>query len=154
MQKLEELAKFWKKLLEEESLQLFAKRLHGCIRKKIDIHLTFSIGIEILKNKKKEKIVEISAFNSHALIRSKWNRKYMGFSTKNLQTYIFQVFFFQIIASSSTFCATGLCTIVFYSTLEVFLSPSFQPSFCISLSAYPPNYSLVATVVWHFEKLS
>ena len=26
MQKLEELAKFWKKLLEDESLQLFAKR--------------------------------------------------------------------------------------------------------------------------------
>ena len=47
MQKLEELAKFWKKLLEDESLQLFAKRLQGCIRKKIDIHLTFSIGIEI-----------------------------------------------------------------------------------------------------------
>ena len=61
MQKLEELAKFWKKLLEDESLQLFAKRLQGFIRKTIDIHLTFSIGIEILKNKKMKKIVEISA---------------------------------------------------------------------------------------------
>ena len=61
MQKLEELAKFWKKLLESESLQLFGWRFQGFFRKKIDIHLTFSIGIEILKSGKMEKIVEISA---------------------------------------------------------------------------------------------
>ena len=29
MQKLEELAKFWKKLLEDESLQLFAERFYS-----------------------------------------------------------------------------------------------------------------------------
>ena len=61
MQKLEELAKFWKKVLDDESLQLFAKRFQGFFRKKIDIHLTFSIGIEILKSGKMEKIEEISA---------------------------------------------------------------------------------------------
>ena len=60
MQKLEELAKFWKKLLEDESLQLFAEKFQGFFREKIDIHLTFSIGIEILKSGKMEKIVELS----------------------------------------------------------------------------------------------
>ena len=62
MQKLEELAKFWKKVLEDESLQLFAKRFQGFFWKKIDIYLTFSIGIEILKSGKMEKIGEISAW--------------------------------------------------------------------------------------------
>ena len=61
MQKLEELAKFWKKLPEGESLQLFALRFQGFFRKKIDFHLTFSIGIEILKSGKMEKVVKISA---------------------------------------------------------------------------------------------
>ena len=61
MQKLEELAKFWKKLPEGESLQLFAKRFQRFFRKKTDIHLTFSIGIEILKSGKMEKVVKISA---------------------------------------------------------------------------------------------
>ena len=49
-QKLEEPANFWKKLLEEESLQFFAKRFKGFTGKKIDLHHTFSIGIEILKS--------------------------------------------------------------------------------------------------------
>ena len=61
MQKLEELVKFWKKLLEGESLQLFGWRFQGFFRRKIDIHLTFSIGIEILKSGKMEKVVKISA---------------------------------------------------------------------------------------------
>ena len=58
MQKLEELVKFWKKLLEDESLQLFAKWFQGFLWTKIDIHLTFSIKIEILKSGKMEKILE------------------------------------------------------------------------------------------------
>mgnify|MGYP003327220512 CR=1 FL=1 len=61
MQKLEELAKFWKKLPEGESLQLFAKRFLRFFRKKTDIHLNFSIGIEVLKSRKMEKVVKISA---------------------------------------------------------------------------------------------
>ena len=61
MQNLEELAEFWKKVLDDESLQLFAKRFQGFFRMKIVIHLTFSIGIEILKSGKMEKIEEILA---------------------------------------------------------------------------------------------
>ena len=48
-------------LLEDDSLQLSAKRFQGFLKKKIDIYLTLSIGIEILKSGKMGKIEEILA---------------------------------------------------------------------------------------------
>ena len=59
MQKLNKLPKFWKKPLEDESLQFFAGRFQGFSVKKNDHSDTCATVNEILQNLKCRKIVEI-----------------------------------------------------------------------------------------------
>ena len=50
MQKLDKLAKFWKKPLEDESLQFFAERFQGFSGKKYDLPDVCAIINEILQS--------------------------------------------------------------------------------------------------------